>query len=69
MCIVSRYEGYCPQTKANQYIQIDFLETSCANQLTPTYKKMNFDCPDIAICKYLDSYGRCPLYIDAPDHP
>ena len=66
--IDSIYCGYCPQALSERTIGIRFAEVSFIGQSTNEYKKMLFDCPDVEVCQYLDQYGRCPLYIEAPNH-
>lgn len=69
MDAISFYKGYCPQSNTNRIISIKLAEVSFIGDLSPEYKKMSFNCPDYDICNYLDSYGRCPLYIQAPSQP
>ncbi len=69
MDITIAYSGYCPQNQERRRIYIDLAEVSFIGALTPEYKKMSFQCPDGEYCQHLDSYGRCPLFVESPDHP
>lgn len=67
--IDSTYSGYCPKSLSTRTIGIRFAEVSFINQSSNEYKKMIFDCPDVEVCQHLDEYGRCPLFVEAPNHP
>lgn len=63
------FNEYCPQYNEQRTILIEFAEVSFIGSLSPEYKKMSFRCNDVDICKYLDEYGRCPIYVKAPHNP
>lgn len=66
--VSTTYEGHCPQIRETRTIGIRLAEVSFIGQSTAEYKKMLYSCPDAEVCQYLDQYGRCPLYIEAPNH-
>lgn len=65
----SIYCGYCPQISSMRTIKIRFAEMSFIGKPSTEYKKILFDCSDAEVCQHLDEYGRCPLFIKAPNHP
>lgn len=62
-----RYSGYCPYIDKSRAIDITFSELQISGVVTPAYKKLSFACNDIESCTHRDEYGRCPLFIQAPD--
>lgn len=62
------YHGFCPQNRIHKSIEIELVEVMIGS-LVNDYKKMSFECADVDECEHLDEYGRCPLFIEAPDHP
>ncbi len=63
------YSGYCPQRHDTYTIDIEYASVSLLGNNNTAYKKMGFDCPYIDDCEHLDNHGRCPLFIEAPNHP
>lgn len=63
------YTGYCPHTEAKQTILVDYEDVSFIGDSAPEYKKMQFRCPYLEECEHLDSYERCPVFLNAPDDP
>lgn len=63
------YYGDCPKTGQTQRIEITYIEVNVAKQLHTGYKKAEFICPLSGNCSNIDKYGRCPVYLDAPENP
>lgn len=69
--ISSVYIDNCPYTNSRQRIDLDYYVIPMARSMSPGYKKGNYSCPHYGKCPYPDQdpYGRCPMYLSAPDHP
>ncbi len=63
------YTGQCPYLKSSHSIRIETAEVSSLGKLSPDYKKMGYSCEHSDDCPHLDEYGRCPVFIAAPDGP
>lgn len=66
-----RYTSQCPYLKCEHSICITYAEIPILGQMSPGYKKMSYGCDYFDECPYPehDEYGRCPLFISAPDEP
>ena len=69
--ITFHFSGNCPYTNSKQTIDLDYFEINMVGNMTPGYKKGNYSCPHSEKCPYpeQDPYGRCPVYLSAPDKP
>ncbi len=63
------YQSHCPQLEKQHKIEIEYEELFFAGNLSPSYKKMGYNCDRSINCSHLDSYGRCPLLLQAPNDP
>ncbi|MBE6105971.1 hypothetical protein [Anaerovibrio lipolyticus] len=63
------HTGYCPMINDTYTIDVEYASVSILGQSQTNYKKTGFECPNVDSCNHLDSYGQCPLFIEAPNHP
>ena len=65
-----RFTGNCPHTNQRQTISITYYEPSGSFDGN-SFKKGEYSCPLSEECSYpsQDHYGRCPVYLDAPQKP
>lgn len=63
------YTGHCPYLSESHQILIDTAEIRAIGMTAPGYKKTGYSCEYSEDCPHLDEYGRCPLFISAPDEP
>jgi hypothetical protein len=57
----------CPYTESKQSIQIDYLEVPILGTMSNGNRKDIYFCPNSDECPHLDQYGRCPVYLQAPE--
>ncbi|MDO5362861.1 MAG: hypothetical protein Q4F03_09480 [Eubacteriales bacterium] len=67
--VLKQFSGYCPYKCATQKIIVEYKPVPMAGHSKPGYKKTGVNCENYHECQNLDSYGRCPLMIDAPSEP
>ncbi len=69
--VVSTYQGDCPNTNELHSIKIEYFEILVAGRTKPGYKKSSYSCSLARDCPYrkMDVYGRCPVYLNAPNEP
>ena len=63
------YTGKCPYLKSPQSIRVETSEIHILGNLSPGYKKVGYFCDYSEDCPHLDEYGRCPVFISAPNEP
>ena len=66
-----QFTGDCPHTASPQTIKINYLEIQVIGSMASSYKKDAYSCPLADECPYpsQDEYHRCPVYLNAPEHP
>lgn len=61
----------CPYLNRPHSISIDYIEFFMCGTNHPCYKKGSYSCDEIDDCPFpsKDEWGRCPVYLKAPDEP
>ena len=71
MSIRYRFHHYCPYLDRIHAISIDYAKINLIGDPKTHYKIIGFSCEYASDCPYPenDEYGRCPVYLAAPDEP
>lgn len=67
--VFKQISGYCPYKCDTRKIIVEYKPVSMAGHLKPGYKKTSMNCENYHECQNLDSFGRCPLMVNAPAEP
>lgn len=69
--LIYRHTDFCPYLGCDHSIKITYAEIPIVGRLSPGYKAMSYSCDLSEECPYpqKDQYGRCPVYLSAPNEP
>lgn len=65
----TRFCGYCPKINDTRTILISYDKLFFSGDPAPHYAKAEYSCDGSSGCPHLDQYGRCPVYLLAPEKP
>lgn len=71
MSIRYQFTHYCPYLEKMHVIYLDYAKLNFIGDVETHYKITGYQCDYVNDCPYPDNdlYGRCPVYLDAPDEP
>ena len=69
--VTYEYTDFCPYLECEHPIEITYAEIPILGKLSPGYKAISYECDLSEECPYprKDRYGRCPVFLSAPDEP
>lgn len=67
--ISCQYTDFCPRLNENHTIAVKYTEIPILGSHNPGYKIISYECEYSEDCTYQDKFGRCTVFLSAPDEP
>jgi len=67
--VTCTYRLQCPHLNKLHEINITYAQVPMCGTTKEVYKKVESYCSEDSKCNLKDQYGRCPVYLKAPEQP